>query len=112
MSAKKIKDKRVKLCPNEQSCDKATEQYRYKGGDKYCTECATPLVLVCAKCKTRLDDQGVTHRICAGCEAEKADRKDKMVGSAVEIGTAVGAAVAPRVGGVAKAAAKIVKNIK
>lgn len=70
------KDKRIKRCTNP-TCERYITKYKYKATEKYCSLCGNSLVFVCGDCFDKIEDEGPQHRICARCEAIRADRKEK-----------------------------------
>ena len=80
-----MKDKRIKACPNP-DCSKNKKHAKFKAEDTYCTECASRLVFVCAKCGRALEDRGPEHRICPVCEAKKADQRDRIIDAGQKVG--------------------------
>lgn len=95
----------AKGCPNGE-CATHKKKTLFKASMNYCPQCGAELAAVCKSrgCYTFLDDP--SKKLCARCEAKRADRVDeiKKVGSAAS-GAVL--AVSAIVGGVA---AKIVKK--
>lgn len=89
------KDKRIKGCPNEH-CE-AFRKIKYKASENFCSKCGASLVYICAKCGNKIEDFGPDYRICAHCEAEKADFKDAVVDKVKQAGGAVIGFVAPAI---------------
>lgn len=75
-----MKDRRSKGCPNP-ACGANQKMMKFKADDEFCSKCGTQLSFVCStsKCYSSIEDQGPKHRICASCEAKKADRKDAIL---------------------------------
>ena len=75
-----MKDRRSKGCPNP-ACGANQKMMKFKADDGVCPKCGTQLSFVCSssKCYSSIEDQGPKHRICASCEAKKADRKDAIL---------------------------------
>ncbi len=67
-----MKDNRKKGCPNP-DCKKNKDHFLFKATDKYCVECATPLIFVCKDCFKKLEDLGPKHVLCTLCEAKHKD---------------------------------------
>lgn len=98
------KDKRVKQCPNE-GCGRNQKKFHFNADDIYCTECKCGLVLACAKCGRKIEDEGPAHRLCELCIATRSDRRTNLKKTAAELGLGV-TAVASRAKTVAKAILK------
>lgn len=98
------KDKRVKGCPNE-ACEMHTKKKKQPAENDYCPKCGTKLIFVCEKCFCEIEDIDSKHKLCLRCEAEAAEKKEKMKDDVKNIGgkaAALGAAAAGAVVGGAK----------
>ena len=120
------KDNRKKGCPNR-NCTYNQKKVFQKADVNYCPKCGTPLVLVCAKCFSEIEDRGFEHKICAHCEAKAEQNMDKVkdglkkagqvaVSTAVALGGAIASKALPQVKKVvadkgAKIAVDVVKHI-
>ena len=89
------KDKRSKGCPNEE-CKRNSKKYLYRAEDNYCVECGSKLVYVCRECSGPLASDEPSVTLCARCQSEKEDQRDK----ALKMGAAVAGGAAGIVGGV------------
>lgn len=102
----------AKGCPNSE-CAAHKKKTLFKSSINYCPECGTKLAAVCKikGCYTFLNDD--SKKLCARCDAKRADRIDKTK----KAGAAVGSAIVTAVGIIATAgedvlqlASKIKKN--
>lgn len=92
------KDKRSKGCPNEK-CRRNSKNFFYKAEDNFCVECGSKLVYVCRECFGPLASDDPSAILCARCQSEKEDQRDKVLkmGAAVAGGAAVVKAFVPAV---------------
>ena len=102
----------AKGCPNSE-CAAHKKKTLFKSSINYCPECGTKLAAVCKikGCYTFLNDD--SKKLCARCDAKRADRIDKTK----KFGAAAGGAIVTAVGFIATAgedvlqpASKIKKN--
>lgn len=102
----------AKGCPNNE-CAAHKKKTLFKSSINYCPECGTKLAAVCKikGCHTFLNDD--SKKLCARCDAKRADRIDKTK----KVGAAAGGAIVTAVGIIATAgedvlqlASKIKKN--
>ena len=87
------KDNRKKGCPNT-ACENNKNNVSQRADVNFCPKCGTPLVFVCAKCFSEIEDLGPEHRICARCEAVADQNLDRIKDGLVRVGKTGGAAVA------------------
>lgn len=81
----------AKGCPNGE-CDAHKKKTLFKTSMNYCPQCGAELAAVCKSrgCYTFLDDP--SKKLCARCEAKRADRVDgikKASGTVLTLGTTV-----------------------
>lgn len=102
----------AKGCPSSE-CAAHKKKTLFKSSINYCPECGTKLAAVCKikGCYTFLNDD--SKKLCARCDAKRADRIDKKK----IVGAAAGGAIVTAVGIIATAgedvlqlASKIKKN--
>lgn len=88
----------AKGCPNSE-CAAHKKKTLFKSSINYCPECGTRLAAVCKikGCYTFLNDD--SKKLCARCDAKRADRIDKTK----KAGAAVGGAIVTAVGIIATA---------
>lgn len=77
-------DLRKKGCPNP-NCPMHQRRVKQGVDVKYCPECGTKLVFVCAKCFKEIEDKGPKHRICLHCEADAEEKRAKAVGQVKDV---------------------------
>lgn len=100
------RDNRIKACSNTK-CIRNHEKYRYKATEQFCSVCGSKLVFVCSKCFRRIEDLDSKHKICATCEAESDDKKEKMLNNAAKVASVI---IVPAIGYLSKNAKSIVKG--
>ena len=95
----------AKGCPNGE-CDAHKKKILFKTSMNYCPQCGTELAAVCKSrgCYTFLDEP--SKKLCARCEAKRADRVDGIK----KVGAGVGGAALTVGGAVVGVAAKIAKK--
>lgn len=84
------KDKRTKGCPNT-NCTQNKNKHKYKAADMYCLMCGQPLVFVCGRCFSPIDDEGASHKYCRICEQQKQEHKIDKEKLAVVVPAVMGA---------------------
>lgn len=85
-------DKRVKGCPNS-DCENHIKKLRFKTTDEYCSKCGEPLVFVCKKCFSEIQDSGPEHTKCTHCMEEAQAKKEQYIDKAKDIAKKAGGAV-------------------
>ena len=105
------KDKRIKSCTDDRCERRLQNHFAYRASDNYCSVCGKPLVFVCKRCFTPIEDGGMDKIYCEACETALAEKGSNMRKMIKEIpGNAKGAA---EIIGVATAVVKKVgKNEK
>lgn len=95
----------AKGCPNGE-CAAHKKKTLFKPSMNYCPQCGAELAAVCKSrgCYTFLDDP--SKKLCARCEAKRADRIDGIK----KVGAGVGGTVLTVGGAVVGVAAKIAKK--
>lgn len=104
------KDNRKKGCPNT-DCTYNKDKVFQKADVNYCPKCGTPLVFVCAKCFSEIEDSGPDHKICAHCEAKADQNMDKIKDGLKKAGQVAGSAAVALGGAVAAKALPQVKKV-
>lgn len=100
-----VKDHRKKGCPNE-ACERNKKKIKLSATEEFCPKCGSKLVYVCTKCFKEIEDIDTKHKVCRLCEAQAADKKQKVGDIAKKAGGGVVGIVAPVVIGVAQKVAK------
>lgn len=85
-------DKRVKGCPNS-DCENHIKKVKYKATDEFCLKCGKPLVFVCKKCFSEIQDSGPEHTKCTHCMEEAQAKKEQRIDKAKDVAKKAGAAV-------------------
>lgn len=82
----------AKGCPNGE-CAAHKKKTLFKSSINYCPECGTKLAAVCKikGCYTFLNDD--SKKLCARCDAKRADRIDKTKKASAAVGGAIVTAV-------------------
>ncbi len=80
---------RVKGCINEE-CTAFKKKITYGESEGYCSKCGNPIVYVCKKCYTPLDEKG---KYCAFHQAEREDKKVHAKKVIVEVGGTIGGVI-------------------
>ena len=95
---KVAKDRRIKMCPNEECINHKNRRY-FLPEDIFCTICQDELVYACARCGRIFDSEGIDDTICDTCKEAIAGKQAKRKAQMDKIGKHAGTAV--KVAGVA-----------
>ena len=101
-------DRRVKGCSNPE-CENHIKKVKLKATDEFCPKCGEPLVFVCKKCFSEIQDLGAEHTKCTHCMEEAQAKKEQTIDKAKDMAKKAGVAVVGVGGAVA---AKVMQDEK